>query len=239
MMKKIILISVLMLITAGAYALQTIEQKTPITQVVIYNDRVEITRMHRTGYQPGEYQFKMTDLPSSLDENSVRASGSGTAEVKINGVKIETVYLDTTTNQKYKALEDSVEQLKDQQKVYDDRYSLLQKESDYLEKIKNASTAVPSGRESDKPRSTTVSEWTGLYNFYDAKSEAVNKEQRSIEKSKKALQARLNALQSRLHKMSAGAKLTKKDVSVSFTVKKEGSLALSLSTRRWSSPITG
>lgn len=228
-MKKIVLISALVLIVSGAYALQAIEQKTPISQVVIYNDRVEITRMHKTGYQPGEYQFRMTDLPSSLDENSVRASGSGTAEVKINGVKIETVYLDTTTNQRYKALEDSVEQLKDQQKIYDDRYSLLQKESDYLEKIKNASTAVPAGRESDKPRSTTVSEWTGLYNFYDAKSEAVNKELRSIEKSKKALQARLNALQSRLHKLSAGARLTKKDVSVSFTVKKEGSLALSLS----------
>lgn len=228
-MKKIVLMSALVLIAAGAFALQTIEHKTPIGQVVIYNDRVEITRMHKTGYQPGEYQFKMTDLPSSLDENSVRASGSGTAEVKINGVKIETVYLDTTTNQKYKALEDSVEQLKDQQKIYDDRYSLLQKEADYLEKIKNASTAVPSGRDSDKPRSTTVSEWTGLYNFYDAKSEAVNKEQRSIEKSKKALQARLNALQSRLHKISAGARLTKKDVSVSFTVKKEGILALSLS----------
>ncbi|HAD82796.1 MAG: hypothetical protein A2509_07410 [Candidatus Edwardsbacteria bacterium RIFOXYD12_FULL_50_11] len=228
-MKKIILISALMLIASGTFALQTIEQKTPISQVVIYNDRVEITRMHKTGYQPGEYQLKMTDLPSSLDENSVRTSGSGTAEVKINGVKIETVYLDTTTNQKYKALEDSVEQLKEQQKIYDDRYGLLQKEADYLEKIKNASTALPSGRESEKPRSTTVSEWTGLYNFYDAKFEAINKEQRSIEKNKKALQARLNALQSRLHKISAGANLTKKNVSVSFTVKKEGSLALALS----------
>ncbi len=228
-MKKSILSLALVLIAAGAFALQTIEHKTPISQVVIYNDRVEITRMHRTGYQPGEYQFKMTDLPSSLDESSVRASGSGTAEVKINGVKIETVYLDTTTNQKYKALEDSVDQLKEQQKIYDDRYSLLQKEADYLEKIKNASTAVPSGRESEKPRSTTVSEWTGLYNFYDAKFEAINKEQRNIEKSKKVLQAKLNALQNRLQKLSAGANLTKKNVSVSFTVKKEGSLALSLS----------
>jgi uncharacterized protein (TIGR02231 family) len=229
-MKKVILVSALILIAASAFALQTIEQRTPITQVVIYNDRVEITRMHKTTYQPGEYQFKMTDLPSSLDENSVRASGAGTAEVKINGVKIETVYLDTTTNQKYKALEDSVEQLKEQQKIYDDRYSLLQKEADYLEKIKNASTTVQSGsRESDKQKSTTVSEWTGLYNFYDAKFEAVNKEQRNIEKSKKALQVKLNALQSRLHKVSAGANLTKKNVTVSFTVKKEGTLALSLS----------
>lgn len=229
-MKKIILISALMLIAVSAFALQTIEQKTPISQVVIYNDRVEITRMQKTSYQPGEYQFKMTDLPSSLDENSVRASGTGTADVKINGVKIETVYLDTTTNQRYKALEDSVEDLKEQQKIYDDRYGLLQKEADYLEKIKNASTTVPSGgRESDRQRSTTVSEWTGLYNFYDAKFEAVNKEQRNIEKSKKALQAKLNALQSRLQKVSAGANLTKKNVTVSFTVKKEGTLALSLS----------
>jgi uncharacterized protein (TIGR02231 family) len=229
-MKRIVLASIAALIAASALALQTIEQKAPITQAVVYNDRVEITRSYRNNYQPGEFQVKLLDLPSSLDDNSVRASGAGSAEVKINAVKIESVYLDTTTNLKYKVLEDSVEQLKEQVKVNDDRYSLLQKEADYLEKIKTVSITVSEGgREKEQPKALTVAEWTGLYTFYDARHESINKEMRGIEKSKKSLQLKLEALQKRLNKIAGTANLTKKNVTINFRVIKEGSLGLNLS----------
>ncbi|MBI4727418.1 mucoidy inhibitor MuiA family protein [candidate division TA06 bacterium] len=228
-MKKIALITVLALIAANAFALQVIEHKAPITQAVVYNDRVEIIRSCKNSYQPGEYQVKLLDLPSSLDDNSVRTSGLGPAEVKINAVKIESVYLDTTNNIKYKVLEDSVDQLKEQVKVYEDRFSLLQKEADYLEKIKSASTAVSTGRDAEKPRAPTVSEWTGLYIFYDARYEAINKEMRGIDKSKKSLQAKLDALQKRLNKIAGTANLTKKNVTINFRVLQEGALNLNLS----------
>ncbi|MDO9391712.1 MAG: mucoidy inhibitor MuiA family protein, partial [bacterium] len=196
---------------------------------VVYNDRVEVIRSYKNTYQPGEYQVKLLDLPSALDDNSVRASGQGTAGVKINAVKIESVFLDTTTNIKYKVLEDSVDQLKEQVKVYDDRYSLLQKEADYLEKIKNASTAVSAGRDSEKPKAPSVAEWMNLYTFYDSRYEAINKEMRGIEKNKKSLQAKLDALQKRLNKIAGTANLTKKNVTINFRVLEAGTLNLNLS----------
>ncbi|MDP2806859.1 MAG: DUF4140 domain-containing protein, partial [bacterium] len=122
-MKRILFVATVVSFAASAFALQVIERKAPITQAVVYNDRVEVTRSYRNNYQPaaaGEYQVKFLDLPSALDDNSVRASGLGSAEVKINAVKIESVFLDTTTNIKYRVLEDSVDQLKEQVKVYDD-----------------------------------------------------------------------------------------------------------------------
>ena len=228
-MKKIAFISALALAAANAFALQVIEHKASITQAVVYNDRVEIIRSYKNTYQSGEYQVKLLDLPSALDDNSVRASGSGTAGVKINAVKIESVFLDTTTNIKYKVLEDSVDQLKEQVKVYDDRHSLLQKEADYLEKIKNASTAVSAGREAEKPKAPSVSEWMNLYTFYDARYEAINKEMRGIDKSKKSLQSKLDALQKRLNKIAGTANLTKKNVTINFRVLEAGTLNLNLS----------
>jgi uncharacterized protein (TIGR02231 family) len=228
-MKKVTLLIVLAVTAASAFALQVIEQKAPITQAVVYNDRVELTRSFKSSYQPGEYQVKLLDLPSGLDDNSVRASGTGSAAVKINAVKIESVYLDTTTNQKYKLLEDSLDQIKEQLKVYDDRASLLQKETDYLEKIKSASTAVNAGREAEKAKAPTVAEWAGLYNFYDARYEAVNKEARGIEKSKKSLQSKYDALQKRLNKIAGTANLTKKNVTINFRVTESGLFNLNLS----------
>ncbi|MDO9026329.1 MAG: mucoidy inhibitor MuiA family protein [bacterium] len=228
-MKKITLITLLALVAANAFALQVIEHKAPITQAVVYNDRVEVIRSYKNTYLPGEYQVKLLDLPSALDDNSVRASGQGTAGVKINAVKIESVFLDTTTNFKYKVLEDSVDQLKEQVKVYDDRFSLLQKEADYLEKIKNASTAVSAGRDSEKPKAPSVAEWMNLYTFYDSRYEALNKEMRGIDKSKKSLQTRLDALQKRLNKIAGTANLTKKNVTINFRVLEAGTLNLNLS----------
>jgi uncharacterized protein (TIGR02231 family) len=228
-MKRVVFITLAVLMASGALALQVIEQKASITQAVVYNDRVELTRTFRSSYQPGEYQVKLLDLPAGLDDNSVRASGQGSAAVKISGVKIESVYLDTTTNIKYKLLEDSLDQLKEQMRAYDDRASLLQKESDYLEKIKAASTSVSAGRDQESAKSPTVNEWMGLYNFYDARYEAINKEARGIEKSRKTLQTRIEAMQSRLNKIAGTANLTKKTVAVNFRVNEAGTLSLNLS----------
>jgi len=229
-MKKTFITLCVLITVSSAFALQVIEHKASITQAVVYNDRVEVIRSYKNTYQPGEYQVKLLDLPSSLDDNSVRASGSGSAEVKINGVKIESVYLDTTTNQRYKALEDSVDQLREQLKTYDDRTSLLQKEQDYLERIKTASTTVnPGSREGEKTKTPTVAEWTGLYTFYDSRYEAINKEIRGIEKGRKSLQTKLDAMQARLNRIAGTANLTKKNVTINFTVQKEGSLDLNLS----------
>ena len=228
-MRKALITLCVLVTVSSAFALQVIEHKAPITQAVVYNDRVEVIRSYKNTYQPGEYQVKLLDLPSALDDNSVRASGQGTAGVKINAVKIESVFLDTTTNFKYKVLEDSVDQLKEQVKVYDDRFFLLQKEADYLEKIKNASTAVSVGREAEKPKAPSVAEWMNLYTFYDARYEAINKEMRGIEKSKKSLQAKLDALQKRLNKIAGTANLTKKNVTINFRVLEAGTLNLNLS----------
>ncbi len=228
-MKRIALPLALLALAAGALGVQTIEQKASIGQAVVYNDRCEITRVHKQSYGAGEYLVKFTDLPAGLFDNSVRASGSGTAEAKISGVKVETQYLDTLTNRAYKALEDTLNQLREQSQSMNDRLGLINKETDFLERIKTASTSDSRPREQDKSPMPSVNQWMSLFGFYDSKHEALNREVRSLEKSRKGLEQRMDAVQKRLARISSGGQTTKKTVAVNLAVERAGTLELEVS----------
>lgn len=228
-MKRILVPIMLLAMAACALGVQTIEQKARISQAVVYNDRCEITRTYKQALGPGEYLVKFTDLPAGLFDNSVRASGSGSAEAKISGVKVETQYLDTLTNKAYKALEDTLTQLREQVQSISDRLTLISKETDFLERIKTASTSDSRPREQDKAPMPSVNQWMSLFGFYDAKYETLNREVRTLEKSKKTLEQRMDAVQKRLSRISSGGQMTKKIVSVNLAVERAGSLDLEIS----------
>ena len=227
-MRRMLVPVLLLCVSASAFALQTIERKAPITQVTIYNDRCEITRSVREQLQPGEYQIKLPNCPVELDENSVRAMGRGSAAAKIAGVKIETVYQDTMTNAGLKAMQDSLVSFQDQRQSYDDRIGLLQKELDYLERIKQASTEHYRETTDDKQK-TPQPQWTALYAFYDARHEAANKEIRQIERNKRDLERRAEALQHRIDRHSHGDRRASKQILVNVTAAEAGALDLDVS----------
>jgi uncharacterized protein (TIGR02231 family) len=223
----------LLALAAGALGVQTIETKARIGQAVVYNDRCEITRVHKQSYAPGEYLVRITDLPAGLFDNSVRASGQGSAGAKISGVKVETQYLDTLTNRAYKALEDTLNQFREQVQSLNDRLSLINKETDFLERIKTASTSTSLGAgtsdSKDKAPMPSVNQWMSLFGFYDSKHESLNREVRALEKSRKSLEQRMDAVQKRLSRISSGGQTTRKSVSVNLAVERGGGLDLEVS----------
>ncbi|MDI6740366.1 MAG: mucoidy inhibitor MuiA family protein [Candidatus Edwardsbacteria bacterium] len=231
-MKKLSFLASSLIACASAFGLQQLERKAPITQATIYNDRCEIARTLKGSYQPEEYQARILDLPQDLFDNSVRAAGRGSAEVKITGVKIETIVADSQSNQRYRALEDSLNSVRDQVQAHDDRLELLSRDRDYLERIKTATTtpAVAGSQrtEDDKAKPPATGYWQSLYGFYDARHDAISKETRSIERAKRQLQSRIEAMQSRLQKVSSGARLGRKNVLVNFTVAQAGAFDLEI-----------
>ncbi len=226
-MKKSIYIIIILVIGLNAYAVQLIESIAPISRVVIYEQECEVTHTLIKTYQPGEYQIKLLALPVEINDNTVRVSGDGSAEVKIQTIKIETIYQDTT-NQKYRILYDSVELYQEQIKAYDDRHGLLKKKADYLDCIKNISTET-SATGDEKTKIKPANEWTGLFAFYDSHYQIINNDVRTIGKYKKQLTTKLIALQNRLQKISSIENAIQKNVTVNLQVLKGGNLDLKLS----------
>src|SRR5262245_45581702 len=62
------------------------ELDSSIVAVTVYMNRARITRRGTVTLPPGDHDLTLVNLPMSLEDDSVRASGRSSAGVKILGV---------------------------------------------------------------------------------------------------------------------------------------------------------
>lgn len=198
---------------------------TEIKAVTVYSDRAEIKRSGEVYLNPGDYEFVVKDLPVSLNDQSIRISGSGSASAKITDIKIETEYIDTLPAHRLKDLQEQLKALIAEERIYSDRQSLLSKEKEFLDLIKNNATNQSITKESPRP---TLDEWTKLFVFYDGNFEKINDEIRSLEKKKADLTHRKNNLQNQISQLSSYGKLSKKRAILNVSVAKAGNMNFDL-----------
>ena len=198
---------------------------TAIKAVTVYSDRAEIKRSGEIYLNAGDYEFEVKDLPVSLNDQSIRVSGSGTASAKITDIKIETEYIDTLPANRLKDLQEQLKALTSEERIYSDRQSLLSKEKDFLDQIKSSATNQTVTKESPRP---SLDEWTKLFVFYDGNFEKINDEIRALEKKKTDLSARKTSLQNQINQLSGYGKLSKKKALLNVSVAKAGTMKFDL-----------
>ncbi|MBL7994112.1 mucoidy inhibitor MuiA family protein [bacterium] len=211
-------------LSGGAIAQQK-NLVTEIKAVTVYRDRAEIKRSGEIYLNPGDYEFVVKDLPVSLNDQSIRVSGSGTASAKITDIKIETEYIDTLPANRLKDLQEQLKLLVAEERVYSDRQALLAKEKDFLDLIKNNATNQSITKDSPRP---TLDEWTRLFVFYDGNFEKINEEIRGLEKKKSDLSSRKTSLQNQINQLSGYGKLSKKKALLNVSVAKAGNMNFDL-----------
>lgn len=198
---------------------------TEIKAVTLYSDRAEIKRSGEIYLNAGDYEFVIKDLPVSINDQSIRVSGSGTASAKITDIKIETEYIDTLPANRLKDLQEQLKTLVAEEKVYSDRQTLLSKEKDFLDLIKTNATNSSTSKESPRP---SLEEWTKLFVFYDGNFEKINDEVRSLDKKKSDLANRKTNLQNQINQLSSYGKLSKKKAVLNVSVAKAGNMNFDL-----------
>lgn len=223
-MKSIIVFLVVMSVCQSAIAQQK-NLPTEIKAVTVYSDRAEIKRSGEIYFNPGDYELIVKNLPVTLNDQSVRISGSGSASARITDIKIETEYIDTLPVNRLKDLQDQLKALVAEERVYSDRQSLLSKEKELLDLIKNNATSQSSTKDNPRP---SMDDWTRLFTFYDANFEKINDEIRNLEKKKADLTVRKNNLQSQINQLSGYGKLSKKKALLSVSVAKAGNMNFDL-----------
>ncbi len=223
-MKLLVGLMLIISFTGDVFAQQR-NLPTEIKAVTVYSDRAEIRRSGEIYLNPGDYEFAIKDLPTSLNDQSLRVSGSGTASAKITDIKIEMEYIDTLPANKLKDLQEQLKALNAEERIYSDRQSLLSKEKDFLDQIKTNATNSSSSKDSPRP---TLEEWTKLFVFYDGNFEKINEEIRSLEKKKADLSVRKNNLQTQINQLSGYGKLSKKKALLNVSVAKAGNMNFDL-----------
>ena len=226
-MKTSLTITLLATTVAVAYSQTDRALQSRIVSATVYNDRALVTRVAHGTFTSGRYSVKVPGLPLLLNDQSVRVSGSGTAQATILEVRVETEMLDSVPDARVKELQDKLKGLRDDVQKIDDRAKVISQQRDFLGHISIASTEnISRDLRIQRP---SVDDWQRVLVFLDANSSRLNTEQRDLDVKKEELQKRIAAAQFDLDRVGSSDQPREKQVIVAVDVAREGELSFDVS----------
>lgn len=120
--------------------------------VTIYPDRARITASSSAELEPGNHTLVIDGLPLTTDIASVRASGTGTAPVRILGVDVKRAHTTTSPVARVAELEGELERVSDELRTITDEREALLTQSSLLDGIRE--NAVEFARSLSRGRGT-------------------------------------------------------------------------------------
>lgn len=117
---------------------ETISVDSRISAVTVYSDRAQVTRTAKVDLKPGQKEIIFEGLPGTLEPQSISASGSGEAKVKLYGAAVKTEQLAETQSEARKKLEFELIRLGDERKLSENAKEVLDQKRQFLESIRAA-----------------------------------------------------------------------------------------------------
>lgn len=222
----LVLSSVLLL---GGYVFaQDIEVESKISQVTVYPGDALLTRTATLKLNPIEQQKVIfSHIIPEVDENSLRVSASGSAEVKILGAEVKKEFLEEVPAEKVKQLKEEIQKLQDEKKKLEDTKEILSEEKQFLDSIrlfshgqlpKDLVTKVPSAKELED-----------TLKFLDTKLKDNYLQVMDTELKMRDILKKIDVLNRELAQTQGPARKLKRSIVVELEVLKPGNLDLSIS----------
>jgi len=206
-----------------------------ISAATVYLDRAVITRTATVELAAGEHAIVFERLPAALLDQSLQASGRGTAASTILDVNAQTAYVDFTPNVRVQELEDQIRGLQKQQRTLDDRGVILGEQREFVKRMLSASTGTiiyPLGGDAARGGGTaarpTLDEWQKLYGYSEETFGRLAAELQSLDNQREDLKARQTALEQQLNEVRGARGKSFKTVTVRVAVTEPGRLDVTL-----------
>ena len=206
-----------------------------ISAATVYLDRAVITRTATVELAAGEHAIVFERLPAALLDQSLQASGRGTAATIILDVNAQTAYVDFTPHTRVQELEDQVRGLQKQQRILNDRGVILGEQRDFVKRMIAASTGTiihPLGDDAARGGGTaarpTLDEWQKLYGYSEETFGRIAAELQSLDNQREELKAKQTALEQQLNELRGAGGKSYKTITVRVAVTEPGRLDLTL-----------
>jgi uncharacterized protein (TIGR02231 family) len=169
--------------------------ETTITDVTVYTDRARVTRRGTAHLTPGEQTVSIENVPTSMQDDSVRASGRG-AGVRILGVETVRDYITVAPEEDLAALQKELESLQDQDAALADAAGAEDSRQEYLRNLRqSASQTLPRGIANGRAKMDDVS---ALSKYVEDELAASQSRKREIAQQRRDLARQIEVLQKRL-----------------------------------------
>jgi len=170
--------------------------ETTVVSAVVYPDRARVTGRGRCDLTEGLHQIVIGELPLALEPESVRASGRGTARVRLRGVDVQRRHYVQAPSEAVTALEKEIERVSVEVSALNDRAAVKQASIDHLTGLRQATENYAWGLARGR---TTVENQAALMRFFEEEDTRLRADLRELGEEQRARQDELAKLQAELN----------------------------------------
>ena len=171
-----------------------------VTDVTVYPDRARVSGVGECDLESGRHRLLVPHLPLTMDTNSIRVGGSGTAKVRLLGVEVTRQFFEQTPTEAVRKLEDAIQEVQDALRVLEDEKAGWQAHATYLDGIRQATAEFAKGLSRGK---TTVAEQQQVIAFLQEQDAGMRTAVRELEQQQRELMRRLQKLQQELKQIQS------------------------------------
>lgn len=194
-----------------------------IVAVTVYTDRARVTRQGAVHLPPGQQVIVLSNLPATLDEDSVRVSGKGTG-AKILGIEVATEYVTVAPEENVAELRAKLEGLQDEDKAQADQDAACDARDKFLEQLRESSghSFAKGLAYGNAPLERVQS----IAEYLNRELTAVYAAKRGIAVKRRELKREIDAVQARLGQLRNSETIRRRDIQVAVEATAETDLEL-------------
>lgn len=228
-MKKLFFILVFIIATPLFVCAQDIIADSKISQVTVYSQGALVNRVASFKISVGTQKIIFPDILPQIDENSLRVSGEGSAEVKILGASFKKEFLQESPVEKVQQLQNEIQQISDDINRLNNVKLVLQDKKAFLDSVRLFSRGqLPKDLVTKMP---PAAELENTLKFLDLKLRENFKEIVDTELAVREASKKLDVLNRELSNLAAFDRKQKISIVVDLEVVKSGDLNLKVAYR--------
>ncbi|WP_420631206.1 mucoidy inhibitor MuiA family protein [Candidatus Leptofilum sp.] len=191
-----------------------------VKDVTVYPDRARVSGTGSCELAAGRHRLLVPNLPLTMDSNSVRVRGSGTAQVRLLGVEVTRQFFEASPQEAVQKLEVQIEEVQESVRALEDQKAGWQAHGTYLDGIRQATAEFAKGLSRGK---TTVAEQRQVIAFLQEEDAAMRTAVRQLDQEQKTLMRRLQKLQQELKQIKTAKPPQQYQAQIEVDVLHEGS----------------
>ncbi|MBK8901368.1 MAG: mucoidy inhibitor MuiA family protein [Anaerolineaceae bacterium] len=172
-----------------------ISAEVVVRDVTVYPDRARVTGVGGCEVENGRHRLIIPNLPLTMETNSVRVGGSGSARVRLLGVEVTRQFFEQAPETAVRDLEAQIEEVQDALRALEDQKAGWQAHGTYLDGIRQATAEFAKGLSRGK---TTVDDQQEVIAFLQEQDAAMRTAVRELDQQQRELMRRLQKLQQEL-----------------------------------------
>ena len=221
-MKKVIFLSVV-LTTVFVFAQEDIKVDSKVVAATVFKNRALVTREAELDLSNGMHKLTFSNLPSDLQNESVRVSATGNGIIKILDVKVEQRFSTEVQQENIKAMERQIDSLNQLMQLAFDEISVFESKKEFIEALKVQSSKSISEKMLLNISSTNLND---MLRYIDNNLSEIYKGLREQNRKRSFYEQQKNAIQTEVNESKGKVTKNYKEVIVTIETENSGKLKL-------------